>query len=215
MESKILSKVAEAVLQPPATDKYKNLKEKIVAAFTDSEHKKMSKLLEGVSLGDQKPSHLLNEMKRLSIPEMTDELLKTLWLKRLPTQARVMLSTVTTTLPELAKLADKIVEIGNLNSVDAVSSSQQPSDPLQNCILQLTKAVENLQRSQVNQNSRIRGSRSRSRGRSQRSSGNRSNTPTEPSQKRQHEFCWYHFKFGAKADKCGGTNEMPCNFRKN
>lgn len=93
VESRILTRVASAVLNPPENDKYKNLKEKILGAFSDSEYKKMTKLLEDISLGDQKPSVLLNEMRRLTTNDMTDELLKTLWLKRLPSQARVMLST--------------------------------------------------------------------------------------------------------------------------
>lgn len=93
IESKILTQVADAVLNPPAADKYKNLKEKILENFSDSNVKKMTKLLQDASLGDQKPSSLLNEMKRLSTPEVNDDLLKTLWLKRLPTAVRAILST--------------------------------------------------------------------------------------------------------------------------
>lgn len=216
IESRILNRVPDAVLRPPEVDKYKNLKNKIIEEFSESEHKKMTKLLENVALGDQKPSMLLNEMKRLSSADMSDDLLKTLWLKRLPTQACVMLSTNNAPLAELAKIADKIVEIGNLNSVNAVSMSSSSTDSLQNCILQLTKAVESLQRSNGNQNFHPNRSRSKSRNRSQNHSGNRSSTPANnSSSKKKYDTCWYHYKFGTKADKCGGTKDEPCNFSKN
>lgn len=211
IESRILTQVASAVLNPPENNKYKNLKDRILEAFSDSEHKKMTKLLEDISLGDRKPSQLLNEMRRLTTDGMTDELLKTLWLKRLPSQARVMLSTSEAELPELAKIADKIVEVGDLNSVNQISSSSQSTDALQKCILQLTKAVESLQK-----NSRFDRSRSRSRGRSQSQSDNRNgNSSDKSSKKKQYDTCWYHYKFGTKADKCGGSKDEPCRFSKN
>lgn len=200
IESKILTQVAEAVLQPPATDKYKNLKDKILEAFSDSNHKKINKLLENVALGDQKPSSLLNEMRRLSTPDINEDLLKTLWLKRLPTQARVILSTNTAALPELAKIADKIVEIGNFNAINAIDTTNSAHIALEKTIAQLTKAVESLKLN-TNHNSRsFQRSRSQSRGRS----GNRSSTPA----KKEFENCWYHFKFGKSAKKC----TEPCKF---
>ena len=77
IESRILTQVADAVLNPPTRDKYENLKKQILDRFADTEHKKMTKLLSNMSLGDKKPSHLLNEMKRLGGTNITDEFLKT------------------------------------------------------------------------------------------------------------------------------------------
>ncbi|KAJ6636836.1 hypothetical protein Bhyg_15431, partial [Pseudolycoriella hygida] len=192
MESKILTQIADAVLHPPDQDKYGNLKAKILNNFSDSNHKKMSKLLQDTVLGDKKPSGLLNEMKRLSTPEINEELLKTLWIKRLPTEVRVILSTSTQTLSEMSELADKIVEVANLSNVNAVSKSMpQTSDSqissLERCIAQLTKAVDKLnQRNSDQRSGPSNRSRSKSRG---RSSDNRAATPA----KKQHENCWYHF----------------------
>lgn len=210
IESKILTEVTDAVLQPPQADKYKNLKKRILEEFSDSSHKKMTKLLQDIALGDQKPSSLLNEMRRLSTPDMTDDLLKTLWLKRLPTQAKVILSTNNADLPELA-IADKIVEIGNLNSVHEVSSSRSADNSLEKCIAQLTKAVEALSfRNGDSHNSR---SMNRSRSRSQsKSRGRPENRNTNPAAK-EFDMCWYHFKFGHKAKKCPDPNP-PCSFGK-
>ncbi|KAJ6642519.1 hypothetical protein Bhyg_07470 [Pseudolycoriella hygida] len=148
----------------------------------NSNHKKISKLLQDTVLGDKKPSGLLNEMKRLSTPEINEELLKTLWIKRLPTEVRVILSTSTQTLAEMSELADKIVEVANLSNVNAVSKSmQQTSDSqissLERCIAQLTKAVDKLnQRNSDQRTGPSNRSRSKSRG---RSSDNRAATPTK------------------------------------
>lgn len=206
IESKILTQVADAVLHSPALDKYGNLKKEILGNFSDSNHKKMSKLLQDETLGDQKPSRLLNEMRRLSTPEITEDLLKTLWLKRLPTEARVMLSTNTANLPELAKIAYTIVEIGNLNGINAVSTSNSSNSALEKCIAQLTKAVESLKMNNNNSNA-THNSRSfnRSRSKPRGKSENRSSTPA----KKEFENCWYHHIYGAKATKCS----QPCNFK--
>lgn len=204
IESRILTQVADAVLRPPATNKYENLKEKILEAFSESEHKKMTKLLENIALGDQKPSSLLNEMKRLCTVDISDDFLKTLWLQRLPTQARIMLSTNNVPLAELAKIADKIVEIGNLSAPNGISLAS--SDPQQDPIVRLTKIVEKLQRDLANR------SRSKSRNKSRSRSDNQSSSQ---GMKRTYENCWYHHRFREKANKCGGTKEAPCNFSKN
>lgn len=217
IESKILTQVADAVLKPPATDRYKNLKEKILEAFSESEHKKMTKLLENIAIGDQKPSMLLNEMRRLSTADITEDLLKTLWLKRLPTQIRIMLSTNEAALPELAKIADKMVEIGNFGTVNQISAGSSQTDSLQNCIMQLTKAVESLQRNQNSNSNNNRSPSNNNRGRARSKSRGRNNTGSTPAQKQKKKYdtCWRHYRFGAKANRCDGTPEEPCNFSKN
>lgn len=213
IESKILTQVADAVLKPPAENKYDNLKQKILEAFSESEHKKMSKLLDNIALGDQKPSSLLNEMRRLCTIDISDDFLKTLWLQRLPTQARVMLSTNNAPLPELAKIADKIVEIGNLSAVNGISAPQNGS--LLDSITQLTKAVEKLQNHWDKKISSNNKSRSKSRNRPHTPQNSSTNNSSPHGKKKQYDKCWYHYRFGAKANKCGGTYDAPCNFQKN
>lgn len=65
IELKVLRQVSDAVLQPPAENKYQNLKALIIERYSDSAQTKIQKLLSEMSLGDQKPSVLLNEMRRL------------------------------------------------------------------------------------------------------------------------------------------------------
>lgn len=127
IESRILTQVSQAVLNPPATQKYENLKSQILSTYEDSEHKKMSKLLSDMPLGDRKPSHLLNEMRRLGGDNITDEFLKTLWLQNLPEQARAIISASAGDLTALAALADKIVEVTNVSRINNVNHLSQSS----------------------------------------------------------------------------------------
>lgn len=202
IESKVLGQVSDAVLNPPDENRYENLKRVIISRFSDSEQCKMRKLLSEMSLGDQKPSQLLNEMKRLGGTKITDEFLKTLWLQNLPQQVRAILSTNDVDLTPLAAMADKIMEVGQFANVYSVDSSTPSSSrpcseiaSLEKRIDQLARTIEKLQ---------IRPSRSRSNYRS--SSSRRSSTPAR--EKPQHEICWYHYKFGSAATKC----RDPCSF---
>lgn len=117
IESKVLCQVSEAVLNPPAARKYDNLKRCIIARFSDSAHSKIQKLLSEMSLGDQKPSQMLAEMRRLGGTTVSDDLMKTLFLKSLPQQVRAILSTSDVGLTPLAELADTILEVSQCSSV--------------------------------------------------------------------------------------------------
>jgi hypothetical protein len=66
IEARYLQQVEELILDPPAVEKYAKLKERLIKEFSDSETKKLNTLLQTIELGDQKPSHLLREMKKLA-----------------------------------------------------------------------------------------------------------------------------------------------------
>ncbi|CAH0558639.1 unnamed protein product [Brassicogethes aeneus] len=53
LSCEVLSEVAEIVRNPPADDKYKTIKERLVARFADSDVKKTQKLFSTLTLGDQ------------------------------------------------------------------------------------------------------------------------------------------------------------------
>lgn len=132
IESRILNQVSQAVLHPPENDKYKNLKDMILKEYSDTEHKKMSKLLSDMTLGDKKPSHLLNEMRRLGGANITDEFLKTLWMQRLPEQTRAIISASTGDLTALATLADKVEEVSNSGRISNINNSSQSRAAISN-----------------------------------------------------------------------------------
>lgn len=196
LDGKILQYVSDAVINPPTVDKYENIKKKISECFAESSEKKMTKLLEDLQLGDQRPSQLLNRQKDLAGSKINKEFLKTLWLRQLPSNVRTILtaSSDTVELDELAKLADKIIEVSTPNQLSTMCVKSTENVNLIAKIDQLTKQVNQLQ-------SQFR-SRSRSRSKSKHS---------QPKEKRKFEKCWYHFKFGDRSTKC----VPPCNHPKN
>ncbi|KAK4887207.1 hypothetical protein RN001_003478 [Aquatica leii] len=77
LDSAVLQEVSDILVNPPETDKYENLKRQLIERF---------------SLGDKSPSQLLREIKTLADNKVSDEVLKTLWLQRLPTNIQAILS---------------------------------------------------------------------------------------------------------------------------
>lgn len=217
IESQVLCQVSDAVLNPPATDKYKNLKEAIISRYSDSAQSKMQKLLSEMSLGDQKPSQLLTEMRRLGGTTVTDEFMKTLWLSNLPQQTKAILSTNDVGLTQLAVLADKIMEVSqgagmNVHSIDRATEKPGSSSSLEMKIESLTRAVERLtESSRLSRPSSSSSSNSRSRSahRNTAFTHSRNGTPVNTQRDREYDLCWYHFKFGSAATKC----KEPCKFK--
>lgn len=212
MESKVLRQVSEAILNPPRDGKYDNLKRLILDRYSDSAQTKIQKLLSEMSLGDQRPSQLLAEMRRLGGTTVTDDFMRTLWLKTLPQQVQAILSISDGTLAQQAVLADKILEVSQGASVHSVAQQQSPAacavsreTVMEKQIAQLTRAVERLtthhSRNDAPSSSRRRGqSRSRSRNLPDR------RRVTTPANDAEQTLCWFHRTYGDAATKC----KEPC-----
>lgn len=202
IESSVLTQVSDIVLNPPDENLYVNLKTKILERFADSNQSRLKKVLNDLTLGDRKPSQLLREMRELAGDSFSNEVLKSLWMQRLPTQMQVILSVSSEELNTLAEMADKIsdvscFEICSSSSLDKLSNRDvlKPSD--------LIERIDDL----AKQVSEIGRSRSKSRSFSKPKFHNRSHSRSDGA-KIKGRFCWYHFNFGKKALKC----VKPCTF---
>lgn len=203
-----LQHLTDILYNPPATDKYNAVKNRLLAAYEKSDVRNFQKLTSGLELGDQKPTQLLRRMRELGRGMITDEGLRIEWLKHLPTQVRVVLSVNTeSTLETLAAMADKMVEYSEPASANIQAVSKEASDsgaptPFE----QLAKQVERLtleiaelrgrSTQRYSRNRRYDRSHSRSRQRS-KSSAKRGDPTWE---------CRFHYRFGDKARRC----ESPC-----
>jgi len=136
VDTEILTQVFDIIQTPPDNNKYDTLKTRLVSIYTDSEEKKLRKLLSEVEFGDRQPSTLLNEMQRLGEEALSSELLKSLWLQHLPIAMQSCLAVTSGTVEELSKLADKIGGIGEPRVVAAVAS-----DPTTELLKHLIKDV--------------------------------------------------------------------------
>jgi len=201
-----IEKVLHLIKSPPAVEPYDVLKDAIINAFMETKTLRLRQILEGLTIGDRKPSEFLREINRQkgSI-EIGDDVLRELFLKRLPSSVQAMLATQTTlSLDKLAELADSIMEVMPSSSVSAVTTS-----PLENILLQRLAKMENDMKElkeQLLQNNRYRSS-SRSRRFDRSSSRNRYNSRSQSRNRNSFTTCWYHRKFGDKATKC----TSPCD----
>lgn len=200
LDAEVLQSVRDIVLNPPATDKYPALKQKLIATFTDSENVKLKQLLQDLQLGDMRPTQLLGKMRDLSAGNFQDNVLKSLWMSRLPSNTQAILAASSEPLPKLAELADKIHELVAPAHIQEVQSTPSASiSELQSQINALSQQVASLAA-----NLQPRHNRSRSK--------NRYRYHRDPSKKRNHvppqDICYYHRNFGAEARKCS----PPCSF---
>lgn len=199
VEGKILQYVSEAITNPPQNNKYAHLKARLTECYAESGQAKIQKLLSDVQLGDRKPSQLLARQRELAGTTVGEEFLKTLWLRQLPATVQAILAVSTGNLDDLAKLADKVIEVNGGAQILATTSTQ-PSTSFQNLerkVEELSKMIAQLQRPSSNR------SRSGERVPTRIRSGSRHG--------KKYDKCWYHFKFGDKASRC----TPPCSQQKN
>lgn len=123
LDEQALIAVAELIENPPEKDKYIHLKNLLINRFTDSEEKRLRQLLAGIELNDKKPSDLLREIKQLAGGAISDNILHSIWLQRLPFQVQATLAVVEDCpLFKLAELADKIMDRETSLQVATVAS---------------------------------------------------------------------------------------------
>lgn len=194
LDVRAASEVEDIINAPPAELPYTNLRRTLIERLSSSEEQRVRQLLHDEELGDRKPSQFLRHLKSLAGPIVIQpNLLRQLWLRRLPTQVQTVLATrPELSLEQISDLADKIVEISTLPAVHAVAPAQGEVD--QSVSSEILIALKNLSL-EVNE-LRSRRDRTPQRSRDSRSrSRRRSNS-------RSDKLCWYHSRFGDKARRC-------------
>ncbi|GFQ85342.1 uncharacterized protein TNCT_452101 [Trichonephila clavata] len=101
------------IIQSDEKNKYSCAKSRLLSTFKEREEKNITKLLTGISLGDMKPSQLLRKMKSLAGDNITEKVLRTLWLDKLPDSIKNILVVSSENLENLSVVADKIFEINS------------------------------------------------------------------------------------------------------
>lgn len=196
--------VKDIIINPPLTNKYERIKSELTRRLTASHEKKVRQLLTHEELGDRKASQFLRHLQDLAGPSVPEEFLRTIWSNRLPRSIQTVLASQPThSLEQLADLADHIQEISAPANVAAASSSSSPSPCSE--IAELRKMVEHLT-VKLDEHTRSSRTAARSRPFDRRSSRSRSRSA---STYRRYPICWYHDKFGSRAQKC----QKPCDYK--
>lgn len=195
LDQSVICHVADLVSAPPQQDKYKSIKDRLISRFALSPGVRLERLLGSSDLGDMRPTHLLAKMQELAAGlNVNDDLLKMLFLQRMPHHIRPVLTISDGTLPKLAEMADKLIETPR---VAAVASTPAPaSNAMFDQMEDLKERLEVL-------STEVRRLKQDSSGPRRNRSTSRSRTSSAAS-----VLCWYHRKYGNLAERC----RQPCNF---
>lgn len=199
LEPQYARHVSDIIKKPPDDGKYEKLKAELIKRLSVSQEAKLKQLLNDEVLGDRKPSEFLRHLQKLAGPAVPEDFMRTLWTGRLPTHIQTAVASQRKlSLEESAELADCIHDIVQ-GTPQVASTSNDNVDPnnMAKQIAELTKEVAAL-RLQLNE----KGSRHRSKSRD-RQKKNRSRSKSY-----DRSVCWYHRKFGTKANRC----TTPCGF---
>lgn len=239
LDANLLQQIYEVVRNPPAApaSKYDAIRNAVIRNFSESEQRRAQQFVSGLQLGDKKPSHLLNELRRIGGEAQDEKLLKVLWMNRLPIQVQTCLAAVTQPLTALAELADSVMEtfrVGSSNeeihgvnsgastssNAAAASSSSVAtnnaaksgdSHALSKLSAQIAQLAKEIAKMHLERNNN--GQRGRSTERTASTSRPRSATPAPANEPASEDDgrCWYHRTYGSDARKC----RDPCTQQKN
>ena len=198
------TEIRDLLLNPPADNQYDRLKEALIGRTQKSEQARLRELLSTEELGDRPPSKLLRRMQQLLGDKSLDgSLLKELFLQRLPTAVRMILSSApdSLTIDQLARMADKVVESTPSTTVHAISTPTTESSEIASLREEVTSLVATVKS--------LVGSAQPYRGRTRLSSRLRSASRSPTRDTSEGEMCWYHTRYGSNARHC----RPPCSFK--
>lgn len=212
LEHRYAAEVKDLITNPPSTGKYDKLKAELVNRLSASKEKRMEELVSQAELGDRKPSQFLRHLRDLAGKDISDDFLRSLWAKRLPTHVQVIIATMTNaSLDDIAALADKVNEIivHSPSVAEAQAAAHAPSTsstaPAVSAMEErLNRRIDDLGRQVAAMSTGNFRSRSKARPRSK----SRRDNFRSRSRSQDKGLCWYHGTFGPRATKC----RAPCKW---
>ncbi|XP_036329802.1 uncharacterized protein LOC118741940 [Rhagoletis pomonella] len=209
LDERLYDQAYDVITNPPTFEKFKTLKETIVAKFSSSSVARLEQLVSGIQLGDNKPSHMLTQLQRTNVTR-DQQIIKDFWLQRLPTAARAVVAGVAKSSPmmsveDLALVADEINDNIKKNEVVAVDFQSTSSNisAIRDNSKSLSERISKIE----NSISRLENSFKRKFASNQAQSYTRG-ISNSFSKEDESKVCWYHAKFGGNATRC----KTPCSF---
>lgn len=201
--------IMDILSKPLSATPYEDVKNELIHRLSISDEKKIRQVLLEEELSNRTHSQFLRYLQHLSSSTpVSDQLLKTLWLQRLPTHVQAILQAQTDLSSErLAVIADKILEVqpqtsSTLPTINTVACETGSESQLN----LLTKQVENLT---IQISKLVSFTMSTRNQRSSRSNNKKYNSSRSPTPNTAlPRTCWYHRKYGVNAHRC----VTPCVF---
>lgn len=196
LENRYAAEVKDIITNPPAKGKYENLKSELIKRVSTSREKQLQQLISHEEMGDRRPSQFLRHLQHLAGPSYPEEFLRATWTSRLPINLQTAIAMrPETSLEALANMADAVHELAppipQVASTDASSSNAGIAEEL----AKMSRQIEAL-----SFNSRRKPRRNYQGGH---------NEMRSQSNYRKFPICFYHYKFGSKANNC----QKPCDFK--
>ena len=193
----IIPKISDMLIDIPEEDPYDYLKNLVIKRTGRSEEDRIEDTLRNVTMGDKTPTQLLQFLKRQLGTNVSEKILRSLWLERLPRCVKQIIAPMTRTadLSDLAESADLVFAQADLGVHAVRTPEPEPQGALQKTLADLQRQIEEIQVTLKRQER----DRTPSRVRNREQSRNRV-------QQQESDLCWYHLNFGNNAKKC----RAPC-----
>ncbi|GBO35997.1 Transposon Ty3-I Gag-Pol polyprotein, partial [Araneus ventricosus] len=190
------------IIRSDSQTKYTDSKTILLNLFKDSENARIQRLITGIDLDDLKPSQLLQKLRSVATSDVSENLIKILWLGKLPDSIKNILIVSKEDTDSLAIMADKICDMSPKTEIYSTSYEHNSSN-------ELLDRVKNLEQ-QISALCIRTGARPRTRNNNYFRNRSRSRS------NRRHDFnpkgklCYFHFRFGTKCfpEKC----QPPCSW---
>lgn len=210
LPSDVAMDIRDIIINPPIVSPYEIAKAEIIKRTSQSEKKRLQQLLSNEVLGDQTPSQLLRKLLQLLGGAAIDEsILKEIFLNRLPSEVqRVLVSSRTTSLQDLADMADRVLEISSPITVSSVRDNLGVTrvNTYDSRFLALESSIKELtvHFSKLSQDLSRLTSMDRPFVRNNNDNRNRSRSTSRHSRNSDPDkkYCWFHYTFGGNAKKC-------------
>jgi hypothetical protein len=103
------NKVRDVIMRPLDDESYVILKHKLIKRLCSSQEEKMRKHLANVVMEDEKPSQYLRRLQTLAGSAVSEDLLRTLWMRGLPDKLKPTMATQAgKPLSDMAEVADNV-----------------------------------------------------------------------------------------------------------
>lgn len=201
-----MANVLDLLRNPPRTGKYNSLKEALISRHSLSENKRLEELLSSSEIGDRSPSSLFRDMENKlgSSSFVNGDLLKRLWLRKLPEPVKVAVtSSNLEDISTILTVADRVWEVTHSNSISSVASSHTTS-AIENKLLEAIKTLSV-------EVAALKSDPLRGRPASKSFRGGRAHSRSRSKSRLRGNYCWYHANFGNRALKC----ISPCQYNIN
>ncbi|GFQ95131.1 uncharacterized protein TNCT_41481 [Trichonephila clavata] len=187
-----LGTVGDIILNPPVVKPYTALRTRLCSQYAETEEQRLRGLISGMQLGDRKPSRLLLEMRSKAGSRISEEMLKTLFIQRLPTHVQQILAISNDQLDKLAEMVDGVMTVAaSTSSIHVIDAENQD---IKTMLMEISSRLSRLE-------TRERSSSCGPAGRFHRRSPSRESGA--------HKHCWYHRRFKKRSTKC----RKPCSFQ--